>query len=152
MAEYRQWVISYHGRSNLLKILVNLNSNRCVREVLQCYPKSFPFFKASLELSFSWIMHADMLQRLFGISVQPNACNFFLGLLITQVCRLLSTSGIWLVCVLLMIHMSSFKRRTLGAHKSNMDFLSHRDNQKLFDSMPDPIEAFTAVRGIYTKY
>ena len=36
----------------------NLNRNRYVREVLQ--PESFPFFKASLELSFIKILHAHM--------------------------------------------------------------------------------------------
>ena len=39
--------------------------------------QSFPSFKASLKLSFSRIMHAHMLQRLFEISVQFIACNFF---------------------------------------------------------------------------
>ncbi|GFT70822.1 transposable element Tcb1 transposase [Trichonephila clavipes] len=42
-------VISYHGRSNLLRIEDNLNSNRYVHEVLQ--PEIFSSFKASLELS-----------------------------------------------------------------------------------------------------
>ncbi|GFW72065.1 uncharacterized protein TNCV_4789531 [Trichonephila clavipes] len=50
---------------------------------VKCYsPKSFPSFKAFPELFFSWIMHAHMLQRLFETPVQPNTCNFFLGLLI----------------------------------------------------------------------
>ncbi|GFX46238.1 uncharacterized protein TNCV_1371801 [Trichonephila clavipes] len=62
-------------------------------------PKSFPSFKASLELSFSRIMHASMLQKLIETSVQPNTCKFFLGLLIHRVCRLLSTCGILLVGV-----------------------------------------------------
>ncbi|GFW81186.1 transposable element Tc1 transposase [Trichonephila clavipes] len=53
--------ISYHGRSNLLRI--EGNSNRYIREVLYS-PKSFPSFKASLELTFSRIMHSHMLQRL----------------------------------------------------------------------------------------
>ncbi|GFU63135.1 uncharacterized protein TNCV_3150551 [Trichonephila clavipes] len=35
-----------------------------------CSPKSFPSFKTSLELSFSRIMHAHMLQRLFKTSVE----------------------------------------------------------------------------------
>ena len=90
---------------------------------VKCYSsKSFPSFKACLELSFRRIMHAHMLQRLFGISVQPKTCNFFFGLLITQKSRLSSTSGIWSVCVLLMIRMSSFKRRNLDAHTSIMEF------------------------------
>ncbi|GFX37714.1 uncharacterized protein TNCV_1261511 [Trichonephila clavipes] len=84
-------VISYHRRSNLLRIEGHLN-NSYVREVL-CSPKSFPSFKASLELSFNRVMHAHVLQRLFATSVQLNACNFFLGLLIHRICRLLSTCG-----------------------------------------------------------
>ncbi|GFY10055.1 uncharacterized protein TNCV_1946001 [Trichonephila clavipes] len=77
--------ISYQERSNLLRIEGYLSSNRYVREVLQS--KVSPSFKASLELSFSRIMHVHMLQRLFETSVQPHTCNFILGLLI----RLLST-------------------------------------------------------------
>ncbi|GFT03327.1 uncharacterized protein TNCV_2985021 [Trichonephila clavipes] len=46
-----------------------------------CSPKSFPSFKASLELSVSRIIHAQMLQRLFETSVQPKTCNFFLACL-----------------------------------------------------------------------
>ncbi|GFT33568.1 transposable element Tc1 transposase [Trichonephila clavipes] len=91
-------VISYHGRSNLLRIEGNLNSNRYVREVLSLSlsysPKSFPSFKASMELSLSRIMHALTLQRLFETSVQPNTWNLFLGLLIRRICRLLSTCGV----------------------------------------------------------
>ncbi|GFY00758.1 transposable element Tc1 transposase [Trichonephila clavipes] len=66
--------ISYHGRSNLLRIEGNLNNN--VREVLQP-EESFSSLKAILELSFIRIMHAHM----FETSVQPNTCNFFFGLL-----------------------------------------------------------------------
>ena len=55
---------------------------------VKCYsPKSFPYFKASFELSFSRIMHAHMLQRLFETFVQSNTCNFFLSLLIRLICR-----------------------------------------------------------------
>ncbi|GFT88887.1 transposable element Tcb1 transposase [Trichonephila clavipes] len=79
--------ISYHGRSNLLRIEGNLKSNMYVREVLYI-PKSFPSFKASMELSFSRIIHAHMLKRLFETSVQPIPCNFFLGLLIRRLYRL----------------------------------------------------------------
>ena len=67
---------------------------------MKCYSaKSFPSFKSSLEVSFSRIMHACILQRLFETSVQPNSCNFFLGLPIHRICRLLSTCRIWSVGV-----------------------------------------------------
>ncbi|GFX48573.1 uncharacterized protein TNCV_584711 [Trichonephila clavipes] len=55
--------ISYYGRSNLLRIEGNLNSNRYVREVLQ--PEVFPF----LQDIPGAIMHVHMLQRLFETSV-----------------------------------------------------------------------------------
>ncbi|GFV17229.1 transposable element Tcb1 transposase [Trichonephila clavipes] len=73
-------------------------------------PKSFPSFK---ELSFSRIMHAHMLQRLFETSVQPNACNFFLDLLIRRICRLLSTCGICLVGVSLVIHVLQLQKTNI---------------------------------------
>ena len=52
---------------------------------VKCYsPKSFSFFKASLEVPFSGILHAHMLQSVLETSFQPNTCIFFLGLLICQ--------------------------------------------------------------------
>ena len=78
--QFMVWgAISYHGRSSFLGIEDILNSNRYVREVLS--------FKTSLDLSFSRIMHAHMLQRLLE-SVQSNKSNFFLGLIICPICRL----------------------------------------------------------------
>ncbi|GFU85934.1 transposable element Tcb1 transposase [Trichonephila clavipes] len=63
----------------------NLNSNRYAREVLTAQSRSPSFKASSQELSFSRIMHAHMLQRLFETSVQPNTCNSFsLGLLIRR--------------------------------------------------------------------
>ena len=59
--------------------------------------------KASLVLSFSRIMHAYMMQKLFEISVEPRISNFFLNLLIHQICRLLNMSEICLVGVSLVI-------------------------------------------------
>ncbi|GFW28151.1 uncharacterized protein TNCV_2818291 [Trichonephila clavipes] len=91
--------ISYFGRSNLLRIETNLNSNMYVPKVLQ------PSFKASLELSYSRIMHAHMFQRLFETLIQPNTYNFLFGLLIHRICRLLCTCGIWLVDVSLVIRV-----------------------------------------------
>ena len=76
---------------------------------MKCYsPKSFLFFKAFQELSFSRIIQAHMLQILFATSVQLNTCNSFLDLLILRICCLLSTCEIWLVCVSLVIYILSF--------------------------------------------
>ncbi|GFX23291.1 transposable element Tcb1 transposase [Trichonephila clavipes] len=73
---------------------------------VKCYrPELFPSFKTSLELSFSRIRHAHMLQRLFETSAKPNTCKFFLGLLIHLILRLLNTCGDRLVIVLLMIRV-----------------------------------------------
>ncbi|GFX34564.1 uncharacterized protein TNCV_3658021 [Trichonephila clavipes] len=94
--------ISYHGRSNLLRIEGNLNSNRYVREVLQL--EVVPFLRGILGAMFSKIMHTQLLQRLFE-TVQPNTRNFFLGLLIRRLCRLLSAGAIWFVGVSLVIRV-----------------------------------------------
>ncbi|GFX68454.1 hypothetical protein TNCV_3998861 [Trichonephila clavipes] len=75
--------ISYHGRSNLLPIEGNLNNNRYVSDVLQ--PEVVSFLQGILGASFSKIMHAHMLQRLFENSVQLITCNFFLDLLIHRI-------------------------------------------------------------------
>ncbi|GFV85505.1 transposable element Tcb2 transposase [Trichonephila clavipes] len=56
-------VISCHWRSTLLRTVGNFNSNKYFCELLQL--QVIPSFKASLELSFSRIIHAHMLQRLF---------------------------------------------------------------------------------------
>ena len=48
--------------------------------------KSFLSFKASLELFFSRIMHAPMLQRLFETFVQPNTCKL-VELSLDKVCH-----------------------------------------------------------------
>ncbi|GFV01072.1 uncharacterized protein TNCV_1009931 [Trichonephila clavipes] len=86
-------------------------------------------FKASLELSFSKIMHAHMLHRLLETSAQPNTCNFFLGLLIHRICRLLSTYEGGRVGRRL-ARDPRFKRRTFAAHISNMEFSSTSRHSK----------------------
>ena len=63
--------ISYPGRSNLLRIKDNLNSYKYVCEVQQS--DVVPFLQDNSEVSFSKLIHADMLQRLFEISVKPEA-------------------------------------------------------------------------------
>ncbi|GFV61150.1 transposable element Tcb1 transposase [Trichonephila clavipes] len=61
---------------------------RCLPEyVIERHSSLTPGVMASLELSSSRIMHDHMLQRLFQTSVQPNTCNFFLGLLIRRMPR-----------------------------------------------------------------
>ena len=61
-------------------------------------PQSLSSFKPFLELYFNRIIPAHMLRRLFKTSVQQNACNVFLGLLVYRICPLLSMCRIgWLV-------------------------------------------------------
>ena len=93
-------------------------------------PKSFSSFKPFLELFFIRIMHTYALKRLFETSVQPNTCDFFLALLIRRICRLLSTCGIWLVGVLLVICVLQLQKRTLAEHTNNMEFSSPSRHSK----------------------
>ena len=58
--------------------------------------KLYAYCKDSLELFFSRIMYVHMLQRLFKTAVEPNTCNFFLGLL-RQISCLLNVCGIRLL-------------------------------------------------------
>ncbi|GFS51394.1 uncharacterized protein TNCV_548741 [Trichonephila clavipes] len=151
--------ISFHGRSYLLRIEDILNINGYVHEVLY-NPKSFPSFKASLELCFSRIMHAHMLQRLFETYVQPDTCNFFLDLLMRRICHLLSTFGIWLVGVSLVIgtftlyltRPAALKDELLLRIQAIWNSLPQAEIQNLFDSMLRRIVALIAARGGYTKY
>ncbi|GFW17234.1 uncharacterized protein TNCV_1957051 [Trichonephila clavipes] len=114
---------------------------------VKCYsPKSFPSFKASLELSFSRIMHAHMLQRLFETSVQPNTCNFFLGLLIRRICRLLSTRGIWLVGLARYLRSTASKDELLLRIQA-IGILFHKQFQNLFHSIPRRIAALIQTSG-----
>ncbi|PRD27402.1 UNVERIFIED_CONTAM: hypothetical protein NCL1_35463 [Trichonephila clavipes] len=108
---------------------------------VKCYsPKPFSPFKVSLELSFSRIMCAHMLQRLLETSIKPNTCNFFLGLLIRRICCLLNTCGI------------GSKDELMLRKEAIWNSLPQGDIQNLFDSMPRRIAALIAARGGYTKY
>ena len=75
-------------------------------------------------------MHAYILQKLFKNSIQPNACNFFIGLLICRICHLFSTCGICLVGASLLILVLQLERWTLIEHTSNMEFFSTSKHSK----------------------
>ena len=82
---------------------------------VKCYsPKSFPSFKASHKLFFSKIMHECVMQRLFEASIQPNACNFFLHLLIRQTCHVFSMCVIMLVVFSFMICILQLQKTNFG--------------------------------------
>ncbi|GFX49627.1 uncharacterized protein TNCV_4902691 [Trichonephila clavipes] len=95
-------------------------------------------------------MHAYMLQRLFESSVQPNACNFFLDLLIRWIGHLLSTCGIWLVGISFVIHVLQLEKMNFCSTYTTS--LSQADIQNLFDAMPRRMAALIAERSGYTKY
>ena len=112
----------------MLRIEGNINSNRYVRE---CYsPKSFLSFKISSELSFSGIMHAQTLQRLFEIPVQTNTCNFLFPLLFAGYIANWESEGYGWSSSHSWSASCSFKRRTLASHTSNIEFSSSRRHSK----------------------
>ncbi|GFS90173.1 transposable element Tc1 transposase [Trichonephila clavipes] len=113
--------ISYHGRSNLQRIEGNLNNNRYVHEVLQ--PEVVPFLQG---IPGAILQHAYMLQKLFETSVQPNTSNFFLGLLIRRIYRLLSTCEIWLDGVPLMIRVLQLQKTNFCCAYKQSGILFHK--------------------------
>ena len=116
---------------NLLRIEDNLNSNRYFREMSEQLREQFSIFNASLGLFFSRLKQAHMLQRLFETSIQPNICNFFLGLLIRQICCLLSLCGIWLVSVSLVIRVLQFQKMNFGCSYKQFGVRFHRQTCKI---------------------
>ncbi|GFX84584.1 transposable element Tcb1 transposase [Trichonephila clavipes] len=95
--EHRVWQIDWHqavfsdeSRFNLWDHVGRIRVRRYAGErcLPECVIERHSGLKAFLELSFYRIMHAHMLQRLFETFVQPNTCNFFLGILFRQICRL----------------------------------------------------------------
>ncbi|GFV78039.1 uncharacterized protein TNCV_1931 [Trichonephila clavipes] len=118
-----------------------------------CSLKSFPTFKESLELSFSRIMHAHILQSLFETSVQPFTCNFFLVLIIRRICRLLSTF-FYLVgrCLARDPRSAASKDELFLRIQEICNSLRQADIQNLFDSLLRHIATLIAVHGGYTKY
>ncbi|GFX27959.1 uncharacterized protein TNCV_773441 [Trichonephila clavipes] len=83
--------ILYHERSNLLRIEGNLDSNRYIHEMLQ--PEVVSFLQGIPGAVLQQGNAHPHVARLLETSVQPNTCNFFLGLLSSRICRLLSTTA-----------------------------------------------------------
>ncbi|GFU38294.1 uncharacterized protein TNCV_2432911 [Trichonephila clavipes] len=96
-------------------------------------------------------MHAHMLQSLSGTSVQPNTCNFFLGLLIRM-------SPIKPVRDLVGRRLArdprpvASKDELLLRIQTIWNSLLQVGIQNLFDFMPRRIAALIEMRGGYTKY
>ncbi|GFV48499.1 uncharacterized protein TNCV_2395641 [Trichonephila clavipes] len=121
------WVVfSYHGRSNLLRIKGNLNSNRYVREVLQ--PDDVPFLEG---IPRAILQHHNALPhvaKLLETSVQPNTCNFFLGLLIRH---LLNPCEIWLVRVPFVIRVLQLQKTNVCCAHTQYGILLHKQTIKI---------------------
>ena len=94
--------------------------------------KIAPFFKASLELSFSRAMHAHMLQRMLETPVQFNTYNFFLGMFIRRIYRPLITWGGegWLVGVSLVIRVLQLQKTYFGCAYKQYGILFHKQTFK----------------------
>ncbi|GFV12188.1 uncharacterized protein TNCV_1536851 [Trichonephila clavipes] len=120
---------------------------------VKCYsPKSFPSLKASLEQSFSRIMHAHMLQKLFKTSAVQHMQ------LLPWPAYSPDISPIEHVWDLVGWHLArgphpaALKDELLLRIQALWNSLSQADIQNLFDSMPRRIAALIAARGGYIKY
>ncbi|GFV09102.1 transposable element Tc1 transposase, partial [Trichonephila clavipes] len=137
--------ILYHERSNLLRIEGNLNSNRCVRDVLQ--PKVVSFLQC-IPAAFSRMMHARMLQT---------ERDFF-SVLHMQLLPLAAYSPdmspiehVWYLVGRRPRHSAS-KDEILLRMQNIWNSLPQANIQNLFDSTPRRIVALIAARREYTKY
>ena len=121
--------ISYHRQSNSLQIEGNLNSNRCVREVLQL--EIVPCFQSIPGATFQQENARVLVAKITQTSVQPNACNFFFRLLIRQICRLFSTCGICLVGVFLVIRVLLLQNTNLVCAYKQYEIFYHKQTFKI---------------------
>ena len=95
-----------------------------IPEALQ--PKLFPSFKVSLEQSFSRIMHAHMLQRLRDFSSVQH-----MQLLPCQIYHPLSTCGICLIALSLMICVLKLQKVNFGCAYKQCGILFHKQTYKM---------------------
>ena len=97
-----------------------------------CSPKSFPSFKASLELqeiNFNRIMHAHMLQKLSRLLFSPAHTSSLDCLIAGYVAYWARVRFLWSVSRSWSASCN-FKRRTFAAHTSNMEFSSKSKHSK----------------------
>ncbi|GFT64257.1 transposable element Tc1 transposase [Trichonephila clavipes] len=142
-------VILYHGRSNLLRIEGNLNSNRYVREMLQ--PEVVSFLQGIPEAIFQ------------EYNACPHIAKTVRDFCSTQHTQLLPWPAyspdmspiehVWdLVdrCLARDPHPTASKDEILLHIQAIWNSLPQTDIQNLFDSMPSRITAFISERGNYT--
>ncbi|GFW28319.1 transposable element Tcb1 transposase [Trichonephila clavipes] len=143
--------ISYNGRSNLLRIVGNLNSNKYVHEVLQ--PEVVPFFQG--------IPGAIFQEDNAHLHVAKTVRDFCL----TQHMQLFpwpaysldmsSIEHVWDLFVRRFAHdphPAASKDELFLRIQAIWNSFSQADIQNLFDSMPRRIAALIAARVGYTKY
>ena len=93
--------IAYHGRSQLLRIMGNLNSNRYIGEVLE--PEVVPFLQGIRGAVFQQDNARPHVARNVQDFFAAEHIQLFRGLLIRRICRLLNMCRIPLVGVSLVI-------------------------------------------------
>ncbi|PRD31644.1 UNVERIFIED_CONTAM: hypothetical protein NCL1_22998 [Trichonephila clavipes] len=120
-------VVSYHGRSNLLRIEGNLNSNRYVREVLQ--PEVVPFLQGIFGAIFQQDNAHPLVFRDFCSAqhIQLLPCPTYSR----RICRLLSTCVIWLVGVSLVIRVLQLQKTNFYCTYKQYGILFHRQTFKI---------------------
>ena len=143
--------IAYHGRSQLLRIVGNLNSNRYINEVLQ--PQALPFLQsfpgAVFQQSHARRHIATTVQSLFAKrqvqllpwpAYSPDMSPIeqvwdFVGRRLARDPRLVASAvELWV------------------SIQTIWNALPQADIQNLFDSMPRRVAALIVARGGYTKY
>ena len=139
--------ILFHGLSNLLQIEGNLDSNRCVHEVLQ--PEVVPFLQGIPGFFFQRdnershiaknFRSAQHMQLISWPAYSPNISP------IEQVWNLVCR------CLARYPRFAPLKDELWLCIKAIWDSLPLADIQKLFDSMPRSSAALIAVHGSYTK-
>ncbi|KFM70844.1 Transposable element Tcb1 transposase, partial [Stegodyphus mimosarum] len=143
--------IAYHRRSQLLRIVGNLNSNRYIREVLQ--PEAVPFLQS---------LPGAVFQQ---DNARPHTARIVKSFFAAQQVQLLP----WPVCSPDMSpieHVWDVSGRRLARDprpvasadelwvrvQTIWNALPQSDIQTLFDSMPRRVAALIAARGGHTKY
>lgn len=112
--------LRYHRKSQQLRILCDLNSNRYIRDNLK--PEVVPAFNAFLVLYFRRTMLIDILLRIAKPSFQRNRCISFPSLPVHSIWRLLNIlSEILLIRVLRLTPSCSWYRWNFILNRSNLD-------------------------------
>ncbi|GFX87934.1 transposable element Tc1 transposase [Trichonephila clavipes] len=141
--------ISYHGLSNLLRIEGNFNSNRYVREVV--LHEVIPLLQGVTEAIFQQIMHAHILQRLFGTSTQ-HMQRFSRSAYSPDMSPIEHVRDLVGRSCVRDLRPAASKDELLLRIKARWNSLQQADIQNLFDFMSCRIEKLIAARGGYTKY